>query len=122
VDSEPALPLEQQVENSALYFERSNRTWFLFTNHVGIDHQGEYTESIWVYWSSNLNRWNPEQRAVVLDHTNCPWSNRCIGMPSVVRTGRRLALFYDAPAKTAGDMGRDVGLAWLNLPLKSPHS
>jgi predicted GH43/DUF377 family glycosyl hydrolase len=120
IDPKPALPPEHQIENSALYFEASNRTWFLFTNHIGLDAEGEYTESIWVYWSQDLNRWNPEQRAVVLDRTNCPWSKRCIGMPSVVPAGRRLALFYDASTTTSGNMARDIGLAWLPLPLKPP--
>jgi hypothetical protein len=96
IDAEPAVPPEHQIENSALYFEASNRTWFLFTNHIGLDAGGEYTDRIWVYWSQDLNHWNPEQRAVVLDQTNCAWSRRCIGMPSVVPVGWRLALFYDA--------------------------
>jgi predicted GH43/DUF377 family glycosyl hydrolase len=117
VDPTPALPPEQQIENSALYFERSNRTWFLFTNHIGRDDGGEFTESVWVYWSKDLNRWNPDQHAVVLDRKNCAWSGRCIGMPSVVPVGRKLALFYDASTTTSGNMGRDIGLAWLKLPL-----
>jgi predicted GH43/DUF377 family glycosyl hydrolase len=120
IEARPALPPEQQIENSALYFEASNRTWFLFTNHIGLDAEGEYTESIWVYWSQDLNRWNPEQRAVVLDQANCKWSKRSIGMPSVVPVGRRLALFYDSSATTKGNMGRDVGMAWLDLPLRPP--
>ena len=37
IDPRPALPPEHQIENSALYFEPSNRTWFLFTNHIGLD-------------------------------------------------------------------------------------
>jgi predicted GH43/DUF377 family glycosyl hydrolase len=120
IDAHPALPAEQQIENSALYFEPSIKSWFLFTNHIGLDDQGEYTESIWVYWSSDLNRWNPEHRAVVLDQTNCKWSKRSIGMPSVVPVGQRLALFYDASPSSGGNMGRDIGLAWLDLPLKPP--
>jgi predicted GH43/DUF377 family glycosyl hydrolase len=119
VDAEPILPPEQQIENSALYFEPSIATWFLFTNHIGLDEGGEYTDSIWVYWSEDLNRWDAEKRAVVLDETNCNWSVRCIGMPSIVKDGERLALFYDAPAKDTGHMKRDIGLAWLNLPLKA---
>jgi predicted GH43/DUF377 family glycosyl hydrolase len=121
IDPEPALPREHQIENSALYFEVSNQTWFLFTNHIGLDEEGEYTESIWVYWSRDLNHWNPEQRAIVLDQANCTWSKRCIGMPSVVPAGRRLALFYDSSASHTGNMGRDVGLAWLSLPLIAPE-
>jgi len=29
-----------------------------------------------------------------------------------------LALFYDASTTRSGNMGRDVGMAWLSLPLK----
>jgi hypothetical protein len=39
-------------------------------------------------------------------------------MPSVVPVGQRLALFYDASTTRSGNMGRDIGLAWLDLPLK----
>lgn len=122
IDPLPALPPEQQIENSALYYEGANRTWFLFTNHIGLDRQGEYTESIWVYWSRDLNRWDPEHRAVVLDRTNCRWAKRSIGMPSVVRVRNRLALFYDSSATNGGNMGRDIGLAWLKLPLSPPRA
>lgn len=122
IDSQPILPPDHQIENAALYYERSNKTWFLFTNHVGIDEGGEYTESIWVYWSPDLNKWNPENRAVVLDPTNSIWNVQYIGMPSVVKAGKRLALFYDAaPRKAGANMGRDIGIAWLDLPLKVPR-
>lgn len=80
-----------------------------------MDKSGEYTESIWVYWSSDVNRWNPENRAIVLDPSNCRWNVRYIGMPSVMKVGKLLALFYDAAPKEAGaNMGRDVGLAWFD--------
>lgn len=121
VNSEPILPPDQQIENSALYFEPANKTWFLFTDHIGLDDRGEYTDSIWVYWSKDLNKWDAGKRAVALDRTNCPWSKRCIGMPSVVQVDRRLALFFDASADSQdSNMGRDIGLAWLHLPLKPP--
>ena len=120
VDAEPILPPEQQLENSALYFEPTIQTWFLFANHIGIDEGGEYTDSIWVYWSKDLQTWDAEKRAVVLDRTNCAWAVKCIGMPSVVQVGQRLAIFYDAPARDTGHMQRDIGLAWLELPLKIP--
>jgi predicted GH43/DUF377 family glycosyl hydrolase len=120
VDPQPILPPEEQVENSALYFEPTNATWFLFTNHIGLDHRGEYTESTWVYWSKDPNHWNPAHKAIVLDEVNCHWNVRDIGMPSVVKVKDRLALFYDAPAKDTDNMGRDVGLAWLKLPLVPP--
>lgn len=58
---------------------------------------------------------------MVLDGKNCTWSRKCIGLPSVVKVDRRLAIFYDAPGgDSKSHMKRDVGLAWLNLPLQPP--
>ena len=119
-DPQPMVPIEEQIENSTLYFEESIDTWFLFTNHIGID-EGEYTDAIWVYWSKDLNQWDPENKAVVLDGQNCTWSDKCIGLPSLVKIGQRLALFYDSPGGTStSHMKRHVGLAWLELPLSVP--
>lgn len=120
VDPQPMVPSEEQIENSTLYYEQSNQIWFLFTNHIGID-GGEYTDAIWVYWTKDLNQWDPQHKAVVLDGHNCTWSRRCIGLPSVVQVGQRLALFYDAPGgDSVSHMNRNVGLAWLELPLSTP--
>ena len=114
------VPIEEQIENSSLYYEESNKTWFLFTNHIGIDGV-EYTDAIWVYWSKDLNVWNSKNKAIVLDGENCTWSNKCIGLPSVVQVGDRVALFYDAPGGTStSHMKRNIGLAWLTLPLLPP--
>jgi len=56
-----------------------------------------------------------------LDGENCTWSNKCIGLPSVLRVGERLALFYDAPGdESISHMRRNIGLAWLELPLSPP--
>jgi predicted GH43/DUF377 family glycosyl hydrolase len=121
IDAEPIVSPEEQIENSSLYYEPSNQTWFLFTNHVGLD-GGEYTDAVWVYWSQDLNKWDSQNKAVVLDGQNCTWSKKCIGMPSVIQVGKRLALFYDAPGgESAGHMRRDIGLAWLELPLTPPE-
>lgn len=143
VDPTPIVPPEEQVENSSLYFESTNQTWFLFTNHIGISTYRElgmdpahlptelgnqtgpgtveYTDSIWVYWTKDLNHWNPAHKAIVLDGKNCKWSKTCIGLPSVVKLKNRLAIFYDAPGGTSlSHMKRNVGLAWLNLPLIPP--
>ena len=30
VDPQPIVPIEEQIENSSLYYEESNQTWFLF--------------------------------------------------------------------------------------------
>ena len=120
IDPKPMVPIEEQIENSTLYYEKSNKTWFLFTNHIGID-EGEFTDAIWVYWSKDLNKWNPENKAIVLDGKNCSWSKKCIGLPSVVQVNNKLALFYDAPGgNSTSHMKRNVGLAWLDLPLSPP--
>jgi len=120
IDPQPIVPPEEQIENSSLYFEKSNKTWFLFTNHIGLD-GGQYTDAVWVYWSKDLNKWDAKNKAVVLDGKNCTWSKKCIGMPSVVKMGNRLAVFYDAPGgNSTSHMKRDIGLAWLELPLSPP--
>lgn len=120
VDPQPIVPIEEQIENSSLYYEKINKTWFLFTNHIGIDDGHEFTDAIWVYWSKDLNQWNPANKAIVLDGKNCSWSKKCIGLPSVVQVGKRLAIFYDAPGgNSTSHMKRHVGLAWLDLPLES---
>jgi hypothetical protein len=42
-------------------------------------------------------------------------------MPSVIKVGNRLAMFHDAPGgDSTSHMRRDLGLAWLDLPL-TPH-
>jgi len=122
VDPNPMVPIEEQIENSSLYYEKSIKTWFLFTNHIGID-RSEYTDAIWVYWSKDLNKWDPANKAVVLDGQNCTWSKKCIGLPSVVQVGKRLGLFYDAPGgNSTSHMKRHIGLAWLDLPLTVPRN
>lgn len=118
LDPQPMVPIEEQIENSSLYFEESSTTWFLFTNHIGIDEGTEFTDAIWVYF----NQWNPNDKAIVLDGENCSWSNRCIGLPSVVKVDDRLALFYDAPEDNGiSHMKRNIGLAWIDLPLSTPE-
>ena len=123
VGPQPILPQQEQVENTSLYFEPANKTWFLFTDHVGL--QGsEYTDAVWVYWTKDLNHWNPRDKAVVLDGHNCTWSKTIIGLPSVLKVGKRLALFYDGreDPKDKGHMRRNIGLAFLELPLVPPKS
>jgi predicted GH43/DUF377 family glycosyl hydrolase len=122
IDELPIFPLSEQVENSSLYFEEKIKTWFLFTNHIGIDSRGEeYTDAIWVYWSEDINHWNTKNKAVVLDGSNCHWAKSAIGMPSVIPVGNRLALLYDGPeGHSISHMRRNIGLAWLGLPLRIP--
>ncbi len=122
IAAQPIVSPAEQIENTSLYFEPANQTWFLFTNHIGLD-GGEYTDSVWVYWTRDLNTWDAKNKAVVLDGTNCTWSKKCIGLPSVVKMGERLAVVYDAPGgDSTTHMDRDVGLAWLALPLIPPQA
>jgi predicted GH43/DUF377 family glycosyl hydrolase len=127
IDSKPFLPVGEQIENSSVYYEPANKTWFVFTNHLGTKKDGsEYADGIWVYWTKDINKWNSEDKAVVLDSNNCKWSRPNIGLPSVIQVGKRLAIFYDGntdrpvPPGSGGNMRRDVGLAWLELPLRLP--
>jgi predicted GH43/DUF377 family glycosyl hydrolase len=124
IDPNPILPIEEQIENTSLYYEPSCKLWFLFTNHIGMEKdEGEYTDAVWMYWSADPTKWNPENKAVVLDGENCIWSKKCVGLPSVIPVGGRLAIFYDAPGdESTSHFGRNVGLAWLELPLSAPDS
>ncbi|MFA7421906.1 MAG: hypothetical protein WCZ90_19645 [Melioribacteraceae bacterium] len=88
----PIVSSEEQIENYSIYYEKYNKAYFLFTNHVGIKDKREYTDAIWVYWAKDINKWNPENKAVVLDSFNCKLS-KIIGLPSVVQVGKRLAYF-----------------------------
>lgn len=122
IDTEPIFPLTEQIENSSVYYDESSKTWFLFTNHIGIDDDGlEYTDAILVYWSKDINTWNSRHKAVVLDSTNSIWAKGAIGMPSVIRMGNHLAMLYDAAeGQSKSHMFRSIGLAWMDLPLKIP--
>ena len=95
IDPKPIVPMEEQIENTSLYFEPTNKTWFLFTNHIGINDGLEYTDAIWLYWTRDLNKWDAKCKAIVLDSKSCKWSKHIIGLPSVVKERNRLALFYD---------------------------
>jgi predicted GH43/DUF377 family glycosyl hydrolase len=115
LDPTPALPVTENLENSSLYYEPTSKTWFLFVNHIG----NRCPDAVWVYWTTNINVWNPACKAIVLDGSNCKWSSQCIGMPSVVQAGDKLLLFYDAPGgESINEMGRSLGMATLQLPLK----
>ncbi|UOE46510.1 hypothetical protein MTO98_19090 [Mucilaginibacter sp. SMC90] len=120
VSDTPLFPITEQVENSSLFFDTVTKTWYLFTNHIGIDAKGtEYTDAIWVYWSKDLEKWDNKNKAVVIDNKNCSWAKGAIGMPTVIKTGKKLALLYDAAGgNSISHMRRDIALAWIDLPLK----
>ena len=121
IDPNPILPPDEQLENANFYYQKETGTWFLFANHVGIEGGYEHTDAIWVYWTNDFKKWDPRNKAVVLDGKNCTWSRRIIGLPSVMKFGSRLAIFYDgSDSEELGHMHRDIGLAWLELPLRPP--
>lgn len=120
VDPEPIVPLEEQIENSVLHFDERSGYWWLFTNHVGL-REHEFTDAIWVYWSKDPAKWDVRHKAVVIDGQACSWSKGCIGLPGLIRQGDRLALIYDGVVGNGtGHMARDLGLAWIELPLVPP--
>ncbi|MFZ1288781.1 MAG: hypothetical protein WAR79_01730 [Melioribacteraceae bacterium] len=61
-----------------------------------------------------------------MDSINCKWS-KIIGLPSVVEVGKKLAILYDGKSDFGKSvnikthMERDIGLAWLDLPLVLPQ-
>jgi len=120
IDDKPIFPLTEQVENSSLFYDADNKTWYLFTDHIGITDAGaEYTDAVWMYWSKNIFQWDSKNKAVVLDALNCTWAKGAIGMPSVIKVGNKLAVLYDAgKGNSISHMGRDIGLAWITLPIK----
>lgn len=119
IDTEPLFPPTEQVENSSIYYDKKSKTWYLFTNHIGITKEnGEYTDAIWVYWSKDIYHWKEEDKAIVLDKQNSTRAKGAIGMPSVIKVGKRLALLYDgAQGNSTSHMRRDIGLAWIALPM-----
>lgn len=122
IDPSPLLPLTEQIENGSVYHEPANGLWFLFTNHVGVTATGmEYTDEIWMYWSADPTRFDTDHKAVVLDPGRSTWSKSVLGMPSVTAVGNRLAVLYDGSSRPGySHMRRDIGLAWLDLPLQPP--
>jgi predicted GH43/DUF377 family glycosyl hydrolase len=133
IDQQPIVPSAEQIENTSLYFQKSTQTWFLFTNHIALYNHQEYADAIWVYWSQDLEHWNPDNKAIVLDGSSSSWSKTVIGLPSVLPMNGRLAIFYDGLEPAAERLGaaaehtdaykhmlRDIGMAWLDLPIRLP--
>ena len=113
----------QHCENVSIYYEPTNQTWFLFTNHIKIDPKRNYTDGVWMFWTKDLQHWDTANRAIVFDGTDCGWSKAVIGLPSVLKIGNRLAMYYDGreDPNDHWHMKRQVGLAWLDLPLQPPQ-
>lgn len=115
-DPEPILPPAHDIENSSVFYEEESGLYWLFTNHI---YGNAYTDAVWVYWSKDPTRWDPECRAVVVDAGVSTWAKGAIGMPSVVRLDAdTLALLYDGvKGEGTGHLHRHIGLAKIRLPL-----
>lgn len=101
-DPEPIIPLSEQVENSSVYYAESSGYWYLFTNHIGMeDHPElgliEYTDAIWVCRPGDPEKWDLNEKAIVLDGQTCSWSECYMGMPTVIEKNGRLAILCDVP-------------------------
>lgn len=116
-DPEPILPPSEDIENSSIYFEKDTGIYWLFTNHI---YQNSYTDAIWVYWTLDIDCWNPEDKAIVIDRNVSTWAKGAIGMPTVCPTDHgTLAVFYDGVhGEGTGHLDRHIGLAEISLPLK----
>lgn len=118
-DPDPIIPLEDDVENATAFYDTGEGMWYLFVNHIHESNQ--YTDAIWVYWSRDANRWNPEDKAEVLSGKTCAWTHGAVGMPTVARISpHRLAMVYDATADgSTSHFGRDIALAYIDLPIRT---
>ncbi len=114
-DPKPILPPEDDIENTSLFYEEESGLYWLFTNHI---YNNEYTNSVWVYWTKDLEHWNAEDKAVVVDKTVSTWAKGAIGMPTVVRRGDTLEVLYDGvKGEGTGHLERHIGLAEIKLPV-----
>lgn len=116
-DKDPIIPLEHDVENASIYFDENTQTYYLFTNHI---YNNEYTDAVWVYWTKDLDKWNPDDKAVVLDASVSTWAKGAIGLPSVIKKDdNTLCLFYDGvDGNGKGHLDRKVGMCEISLPIK----
>ncbi|MFN2537548.1 MAG: twin-arginine translocation signal domain-containing protein [Mycobacteriales bacterium] len=124
VDSTPLLSASERLENAALHHDPATGLWWLFANHIGTKRGSDgllYTDGIWGYVSDSPTSFSAAHRVLVLDEAAAPWT-RVIGMPSVVPALGGLAVFYDgiAGGVRTDHMGRDIGMAFLPLPLRLP--
>lgn len=133
-DTEPLLPLTEQIENSSIYFEPSTGMWFLFTDHVtsaddvtpmrGQDGT-EYPDAVWVYWSDDPTRFSEHEKAVVIDTSNsrsprlsdCRASCRSMADWRSITTARS-----STPSATAVAMSASNGSTFLFRSASCPAS
>lgn len=117
-DANPILPVTEQIENASII--KQGDTYYMFVNHVGKNSAGEYTDSIWTYWSDDLESWDANNKAVVIDG-QVSFSKVAIGLPAVIESAGRIAILYDGNEDMdQGHLNRDIGLAWVELPIVTP--
>jgi len=121
IDANPIVPATEDIENSSIYYEPTNGYYFLFTNHI---FNNAFTNAIWVYWTKDIDHWNVNDKAVVVDINNNSWAKGAIGMPTVVaKDSSILALVFDGCVGTSSShLNREIGLVYLSLPLQIPTS
>jgi hypothetical protein len=125
-DQQPALPATEQIENAVVWLQQSTGTYFMFVDHIGLNGSAEIGDAAWVYWTKDPTQWSAANKAVVMDGQTSNWSKNVIGIPSVMQVGDRLALFYDGDKSPTvrsgldGNLYRDIGMAWINLPITTP--
>ena len=121
VNPTPLLPLDTDIENSSVYYEPADGGWWwLFTNHIS-ERAPAHTDAAYAYWSRDPTHWDSAHCAIALDTTICTWSKGVIGMPTVLPIGGRLAMFYDGvTGASQSNLGRDIGMATLPIPLLPP--
>ena len=115
-DENPIIPPQDDIENTSIFYEEETGLYWLFTNHI---YNNEYTNSVWVYWSYDPEKWNPENKAVVIDKTVSTFAKGAIGMPTVVRISKdKLGLLYDgALGDSTSHLDRHIGYAEISLPI-----
>ena len=116
-DKDPILPPAEDIENSSIYYEEENGLYWLFTNHIK---DNMYTDAVWVYYSRDLESWNVNDKAIVIDNIVSSFARGAIGMPSVIRiSDNKLALFYDATVDgSISHLDRHIALAEIDLPIR----
>ena len=121
IDPAPILPATEQIENAALYHEPANDTWFLFTNHV--DAATSTTDAVWVYWTTDLDGMGSGAPRGGARHDDVDVGEGR-DRPARNRQPRRTsgALLRRRAGAGRGHTGRDIGLAWLPLPLTPPQA
>ncbi len=120
-DPQYLFPPEDCPENSSMYYEPANGYYFLFINHIRTP-QKDYTDAAWVYWTKDIDHWDQNNKAIVIDSSVSTWAKGAIGMPTVVKVdSTKLAIFYDGcVGNGTGHLGRSIGLAYAKLPLQPP--